>query len=279
MKILLFGSSGLLGNYLKRTLMKENDIISPAKYELDIQATEKIEKKIDSENIEAIINASGMTNVYLCEKNEEKTYKINAIAPGDVAKIAYNHNIPFVHFSTNFIFDGKKNDLYLESDKPNPLNVYAKSKVDGENRVRQNNTNSLIIRSAEIFGIGKYSPNHNIPYYIIRQIINKKDLNLYQINTSPTYAYHIALRVMELIKNKVNGILHLVNNGQCTYFEIAEKILKIMKRRAEIKIKESIFSFDVATNIPLGSERLSKTGIEEMPDAQTALSEFIKEVL
>ena len=99
MKILLFGSSGLLGNYIKRTLMKEHDIISPAKYELDIQATEKIEKTVDSENIEAIINASGMTNVYLCEKNEEKTYGINAIAPGEISKIAYDHNIPFIHFS------------------------------------------------------------------------------------------------------------------------------------------------------------------------------------
>ena len=114
MKILIEGGNGLLGTYLRKVLMKKHTIISPTKHELDISNSNKLRKYIDTVEPDIILNAAGMTNVYLCEKNTEKAFKINTSAPAEMARIAYDHNIYFIHFSTNFIFDGEKGSPYNE---------------------------------------------------------------------------------------------------------------------------------------------------------------------
>ena len=279
MKILIEGGNGLLGTYLRKVLMKKHTIISPTKHELDISNSNKLRKYIDTVEPDIILNAAGMTNVYLCEKNTEKAFKINTSAPAEMARIAYDHNIYFIHFSTNFIFDGEKGSPYNEYDKPNPLNIYAKSKFEAEKMIAEINSNALIIRSAEIFGVGPFSAGHNIPYYIVRQLINRKNLNLFKIITSPTYARHIAERVSEIIDLQLNGILHLVNDGECSYFEIADMIFEIMKKKSDMKVKESVFDLNAPDNIPMNSILMKDLKITPMPSTMNAITEFIKEVL
>lgn len=279
MNIFLAGGSGLLGSYIRKTLSQGNNIIAPDKYALDIRNNEQLTAAITESEPDAIINASGMTNVYMCEKKQEDAFSINAKAPSAMAKLAYDYNVKFIHFSTNFIFDGSKETSYIESDKPNPVNNYAKSKYEAEQGIMDINSNALIIRSAEIFGVGTFSAGHNIPYYIVRQIINKRNINLYNIITSPTYALHIAQRIPQMIENDISGVLHIVNRGELSYFNIAETILELMHSESQLKLKESVFDFDAPSYIPMDSERYKDTGLQPMPDTETAIREFLKEVL
>lgn len=279
MNILIFGSRGLLGSYLKRVLDKAHKIFTPSKEQLNISDTRKIEEFINKNDIDSIINAAGMTNVYVCEKNREKAMEINAYAPGRIAELSRRLDKDMLYFSTNFIFDGEKGEPYNESDEPNPLNVYAESKYAGEQLVREENEDALIIRSAEIFGVGNCSTGHNIPYYIVRQIMNKRTIHLYDIKTSPTYALDIARRVRTLIEKDVYGILHLVNKGECSYSEIAGMIFDMMKRKTDISPKKSVFDFDAPSEIVMESNRIEEIPVENMPPIKDAMKEFIDEVL
>lgn len=279
MKVFLMGGSGLLGSYIRKALSRDNAVFAPDKYKLDMRDNEQLAKAITDSEPDVIINAAGMTNVYMCEKKSKEAYSINAQAPAAMARLAYDHNVKFIHFSSNFIFDGNKGEPYVESDTANPLNNYAKSKYEAEKAVMQLNSKALIIRSAEIFGVGPYSAGHNIPYYIVRQIINQKNINLYNIITSPTYALHIAKRIPDMIQQDITGILHLVNRGRHSYFEIAQTIMEMMNRESKLKLKESVFDFDAPSFIPMKSDRMENTEIEPMPDTQTAIREFLREVL
>lgn len=279
MKIFLMGGSGLLGSYIRKTLSRDNTVFAPDKYKLDIRDNEQLAKSITDCEPDVIINAAGMTNVYMCEKKGKEAYSINAQAPAAMARLAYDHNVKFIHFSSNFIFDGNKEEPYVESDTANPLNNYAKSKYEAEKAIMQLNSKALIIRSAEIFGVGPYSAGHNIPYYIVRQIINKKNINLYNIITSPTYALHIAKRIPVMIQHDITGIIHLVNRGKYSYSEIAQIIMDMMNRESKLKLKESVFDFDAPSFIPMESERMGEAEIEPMPDTQIAIREFLREVL
>ncbi|MFO8062693.1 MAG: SDR family oxidoreductase, partial [bacterium] len=270
---------GLLGSYLRRVLGEQHTVSAPSKEALNISDTRAIEEYLNTHSIDYIINAAGMTNVYMCEKKREKAMEINAHAPGRIASLCSRTQRGMIYFSTNFIFDGEKNAPYIEEDTPNPLNVYAESKLAGENAVLKAHSNALIIRSAEIFGVGNCSPGHNIPYYIVRQIMNRRTIHLYDIKTSPTYALDIARRIGPLMENDISGILHLVNEGECTYFEIADMIFELMKRKTDISPKKSVFDFDAPTNIVMESSRIGDMPVEEMPSLEHTLEEFIQEVL
>lgn len=279
MNVLIFGGKGLLGSYLRRVLGEQHTVSAPSKEDLNISDTRAVEEFLNIHSIDYIINAAGMTNVYMCEKKSEMAMEINAHAPGRIASLCSKTQRGMIYFSSNFIFDGEKDAPYIEKDTPNPLNVYAESKLAGENAVSEAYSNALIIRSAEIFGVGNSSPGHNIPYYIVRQIMNRRKIHLYDIKTSPTYALDIARRIGPLMENDISGILHLVNEGECTYFEIADMIFDLMNRKSGISPKKSVFDFDVPTSIVMKSSRIGDLSVEKMPSLEHALEEFIREVL
>ncbi len=279
MSILIFGGNGLLGKYLIRQFKKNNKVFYPNSHILNIVNIKKIKEFINKNNIEIIINAAGMTNIYVCERNPEKAYKINTYAPIEIAKLSYDYNIKFIHFSSNFVFDGKKESPYIETDKPNPLNIYGKTKYKADIGILENNDKTLIIRSAEIFGVANFNVNHNIPYYIIRQLMNNKRINLYEIKTSPTYAKDLAEKTEELINNNISGIIHITNIGFVSYFDIANRIFQLMNKKTEMRKKNKVFDFHVPRNIQMSSNRLKKLNIAPLSNIDNALQRFIKEVL
>lgn len=279
MRILLLGGSGLLGKALNMSLSQDNTMYMPKHHELDITQVKELHAYINDIDPDIIINAAAMTSVYMCEKKSASAFLINSKAPAVLAGIAHERNIRFIHFSTNFIFDGKKGSEYDENDIPEPLNVYAQSKRQGELMVLEENPDSLIIRSAEIFGKGPFSSIHNIPYYMIRQIISKKNIHIYDIQTSPTHAYELADKVRELIQLKANGILHLANRGNITYEQIADMLFSRMRRKGEIVKKTSVFEFEAPSRIAIKSVRNEELGIEPMKTFEDAMDDFLAMVL
>lgn len=281
MNILILGGGGLLGKYLSKTFEKEYRVFTPSHSDLNITNFERYRSFVKQNNISICINCAGITNIYYCEKNPEESLKINAHSPGELAKISKEFNIKFVHLSTGFVFNGEKQEEYVETDLPEPKNVYGFSKYKGEILILENNPDALIIRTDEIFGYGGFTPGHNVIGFTIKKIIEGKDISLYDILTSPTYALDLSLKIQELMKKNINvsGILHIVNAGIFSYIDVAKMIKDCLKKNVNINIRNDELIGKIPKNCALKSIRLKKLGINEMVPFENALKRCIKEFL
>src|SRR3989338_10650009 len=152
MKILLLGKHGLLGSALAQTLAAKHNIAAFGHDELDITNEKKVIEAVSKTNPEIAINAAGYTAVDKAETEKELALKVNAHGPKFLAQACEQRKITLVHFSTDYIFDGKNSAGYKETDAPSPLSVYGASKAEGEKNILENCTRVFLIRTSWLFG-------------------------------------------------------------------------------------------------------------------------------
>ncbi|MGB9600157.1 MAG: SDR family oxidoreductase, partial [Myxococcota bacterium] len=150
-RILIFGD-GLLGGGFKKYLPSnfERTVISHS--ECDIMNITGVKKVVSDYNPDIIINTAAITDVDYCENHQQEAFVVNSGGAGYIASVARDRGIKVVHISTDYVFDGKKGDRYLEDDETNPLSIYAKSKYEGEQLVSFSGANYLIVRVQWLFG-------------------------------------------------------------------------------------------------------------------------------
>ena len=233
-KILLFGSSGQIGSNLKKKLKiisKKVKILS--KKELNLENFNSIKKVLDKIQPNLIINAAGYTKVDEAEKEKDKCFKINTLSTNEIAKWSYKNNCFLVHYSTVYIFDGKKKKPWKEVDKPNPKNFYGKSKLKGENKIIKSKCNYLILRLNWIYN----DDGENFPKKIIKKIKENKKIFLVnnQIGT-PNHAEFISNVTINIIKKiiidkKNPKILNISARGKTNYYNFAKIIYQKLKNK------------------------------------------------
>ena len=152
-RVLVLGASGMFGTAVER-IFKESglEVFGPGHSELDILDRSQLEKKIDEITPEAIVNSAVFMGIPACEDNPQRAFEINTVAALELARICKKRGIVLVQTSTNAIFDGKKGDLYVETDAPNPQNIYGLSKYAGEVGVRNTVPMHYIVRFPKLFG-------------------------------------------------------------------------------------------------------------------------------
>jgi dTDP-4-dehydrorhamnose reductase len=144
MRILLFGKNGQLGWELNRTLMCLGELVALDYPEIDFEKPPNVIKVLNQIKPDLIVNAAAYTNVDKAEEEPDKARLINADTPGEIANWCKLHNAVLIHYSTDYVFDGTKGSPYTEEDEPNPLNVYGKTKLEGEIAVQQSGAPYLI---------------------------------------------------------------------------------------------------------------------------------------
>jgi dTDP-4-dehydrorhamnose reductase len=226
-RILVIGAKGMLGRDLVevlRTSSRNDEVVAWDLGDLDIREEQSTIAKIESIYPEIVINVAAFTNVDECESNEEKVFAINAEGMRHVALGALRCHAKVVYLSTDYVFDGRKKEPYLESDPPNPLNVYGRSKWKGEQYVQELVENSLIIRTQWLYG--RYG--NNFVTSILRQVREKRVLSIVndQIG-SPTYTKDLSKAISVLIQRDVKGIFHVANSDLCTWYTFGQAILKL----------------------------------------------------
>jgi dTDP-4-dehydrorhamnose reductase len=224
MKILLLGHKGMLGSDLLSQLSFHNQVVGMDREEIDITSATECKKAVDDEKPDIIINAAADTNVDACETNKEGCFAVNAEAVKNIAEACRKKNIKIIHFSTDYVFDGKSRDPYKEDHACNPINVYAASKLAGEEYLQKMSKNYILIRTAWLYG--KNGQN------FVRTILeNSKTTSKLEVVDdqigSPTYARDLSVAVDLLIEKNITGIFHLTNRGYCSWFEFAVKILQM----------------------------------------------------
>jgi len=283
MKILILGAKGNLGAQLVKVFVKGNEVLGWDKSEIDITDRELILKKIGEIRPELVINAAAYNAVDKCEDSDEEyeaAKKINIDGPKFLAEVCLKIGATLVHYSTNYVFDGKKKSGYNETDQPRPLNRYGKTKFHGEKRILELSGQGLkwyLIRTSKLFGPGGTSAMAKPNFFdiILEQAKNKSELEVIDDEISCfTYSPDLAKATKELVQaDKGYGIYHLMNSGAGTWYEAAGELFRI----AGLKIKVLPISRDKLLK-PAKRPKYSvllNTKLPPLRDYKEALREYL----
>ena len=233
MKILILGAKGMLGHDLVE-VFHDNEIIGWDIENLDLTDFALTEKKITELKPELIINAAAYTAVDDAETNREVALKVNGEVVGNLAKIAKKLDIPIVHYSTDYVFNGENAEGYQEDEKQiAPLNVYGESKALGEKLLQENTDKFYLIRISWLYG----KNGKNFVETMLKLAKEKDELGIINDQTGcPTYTKDVALKTKEIIEGKLPfGIYHSANSGKATWYEFAKKIFELAKVNIKAK--------------------------------------------
>ncbi len=224
MHILITGSNGMFGHALTAVLSKQHPLTGFDLPELDITNLSSVKAAISTCRPDVIINAAAYTDVDGCETNENQAFAANATGPRNLAVIANELNIPLVHISTDYVFDGISPIPYNVSDIPNPQSVYGKSKLSGEKHIRELCSRHYIIRTSWLYGLH----GRNFVSTMLCLAREQDELGVVNDQTgSPTYTVDLAEAIAQLILIKpAYGTYHITNSGTCTWYEFTLEILR-----------------------------------------------------
>jgi len=242
MKIFLTGRNGQLGYRLERDLKKIYEVIATDRDSLNLIDTQLIKDAIYQVKPDLIINAAAYTDVDKAEKEKDLAYKVNALAPEALSQAAKALDIPIIHISTDYVFDGAKERPYVEDDQVNPLSVYGITKWQGEKFVRQH-PKHFILRTSWIF-----SPHgNNFLKSIFKLAQEKTSLSVVDDQWgSPTSvetlskAIQIIIQYLDQKNNlEVYGTYHVTSDGETNWYSYAKKIIDTLESfKIELKLKK-----------------------------------------
>ena len=240
-KILLTGKNGQLARTIVSQLKKNYKIFTYSKKELDITKKNEIEKYVKIHKPKFLINTAAYNNVEKAEKNDALAKKVNCLGVKYLEEVCFLNNVFLIHFSTDYVFDGRQNKPYTELHKPKPINKYGQSKLDGEKILLANKKlHFVILRLSWVYSkIGKNFITK------IKKIIQKKFiLNVvseqFGIPTSTGFiVYNLNKILKEIIKgNKFEKIYHLTPNGNTSWFGFSKIILMFLKKKSNNRFKK-----------------------------------------
>jgi dTDP-4-dehydrorhamnose reductase len=216
-KTLIIGANGMLGSDICKVFP---EALKLTHRELDIKNREQVLESIQRIKPDVVINAAAYTDVEGCEDNRELAFQVNGYGPGYIAQACSKTGTTLFHFSTDYVFDGSRNE-YMESDTPNPINVYGQSKLLGEQKIAENTEDYKIIRISWLFGIH----GRNFVETILKlspQVDKVKVVN--DQFGKPTYTVDLANKITNVIGLEA-GIYHLTNEGVCSWDEFASAVI------------------------------------------------------
>ena len=290
MRILLTGKDGQIGFALHKKLVSLGEVIATNRNELNLENFDVIRTFIAKIKPDIIINAASYTYVDKAESDIELAYKVNTEAPRVLAEKASQLNIPIIHFSTDYIFDGLKNEPYQETDQANPQSIYGKTKWKGEEAVRQHKKH-IILRTSWVFS----DHGQNFLKTILKLIQEKSSLNIVSDQQgTPTSADALAdvtYKIIKTILKKPNfedfGTYHVALDGETNWYQYA---CFITDEAIRLGLKTIMASYDIKSissdsystiakrpmNSRLDTTKIKKTFMLELPHWKKEVLSLLK---
>jgi dTDP-4-dehydrorhamnose reductase len=232
MKVLVSGAAGMLGRDVMLAAGNAgHDVVGFGRAELDVTDPAGLEKKLDLERPDVVINCSAWTDVDGAEESEEAAFAVNGTGAGNIAAAAAKVGASVVYVSSDYVFDGSKGAPYVESDQVAPLSAYGRTKLAGEEATAAANKRHFVVRSAWLFGIG----GGNFVETMLRLAADHGEVLVVRDQVgSPTYTWHLAYGVVRLIEGIEFGIHHMAAAGQCSWYEFAREIFEQAKVECKV---------------------------------------------
>ncbi|MCD6454416.1 MAG: dTDP-4-dehydrorhamnose reductase [Candidatus Aminicenantes bacterium] len=279
MRILITGGKGQLSWALKKEL-EHHTLLAPSREELNITDFRKFEQMVSEFKPEFLINTAAMTNVDACEDEPLKAFAVNAIAPGRIAEFSERYSFTLIHISTDYVFDGRKKEPYIEEDCAFPISVYGNSKLAGENLVNSNSSESYVLRTAGLFGPGG---RKNFVRFVVENLKEGRPLKIVSDRySSPTYTLELARQIKIIIEKKpLPGVYHATSEGECSWYDFAKRIAEIKGFNSYLISPVKAEEFKQKAMRPLYSvlenRKLKNAGLNVFSHCMEALERYLLE--
>jgi dTDP-4-dehydrorhamnose reductase len=281
-KLLITGADGQLGYALARLLDERFAVVGTNRSACDITNPEQVREVVEDNGPDAVLHCAAWTDVDGCEQDPDTAYRVNGQATARLADICAKTGTRLVYFSTDFVFDGEKGEPYSEADQPNPLNVYGRSKLAGEEAVRNANKDNVIVRVSWLYS----ARGRNFLSSMIQRANNSRAGKSEPIRvvddqlSSPTWVNEVARQTAAILGNDLTGIIHAVAHGACSRYDMVTRLFDELG--AELQVERCrAAEFPQAAQRPaysaLVNTRLQQAGIDVMRPWDTALREFLNQ--
>ena len=224
MKLLVLGAGGMLGHDVVRAATEANvEVLGLSRAEVDVTDEAAVAAALYEQRPDTVVNCAAYTNVDGAEAEPELALRVNGEAAGNVARAAAALDARVVYVSTDYVFDGRKGAPYLETDEPNPLSSYGRSKLAGERATVEANARHFVVRSSWLFGA--HGSNFVDTMLGLGQELDQVVVVRDQVGC-PTYTGHLAEALVRLAETHAFGVHHIAGAGHCSWYEFAQEIFR-----------------------------------------------------
>ena len=278
MKILVTGGWGQLGWDCREVFSPKHEVLALDLPNLDITEAASVDGVLNLWKPDAIVNCAAYTAVDRAESDVAKAWRVNREGPALLASRAAARDILLVHMSTDYVFDGLRPvpQPYVETDKPNPVSVYGKSKLAGEREIQERDPRHAILRTAWLYG----SHGYNFLKTILRRAVNEPQKGLRVVSDqygTPTWSRQLAQQILAVLDAEATGLFHASGEGYCSWFDFAKEFISAMKLDCEVRPCTTA-DYPTSTVRPANSilenAALKKAGLNVMRDWREDLREY-----
>lgn len=281
-KVILFGAAGQLGMELAREFSNRGcEVEGYDRQQVDITDPAAVERAVASFDAQVVVNAAAYNQVDVAEKEPLAAYLVNGLAVRNIAMACRQNGSLLVHFSTDYVFDGKAGRPYTEADRAHPLGAYAVSKLAGEMYARAYHEDPLVIRTSGVFGPGGLrTARGNFIELMLRLAKSAQPIRVVEDHVaSPTYAPALAARTADLVERNIRGVIHVGGGTPISWYEYAKLIFQEAGLKPELR-PTSEREYRTPAQRPkysaLSNSRMEGLGVEKMPALDVAVRSYLQ---
>ena len=280
-RVLITGGGGQLASDLEALLQGVADMYAPSRAQLDIADEQAVEATFATFQPTLVVNCAAFHNVEVCEREEDRSFEVNARAVGRLARRCTEASAKLVHLSTNYVFDGTSSSAYDEESTPNPRSIYAISKLAGEHTALAYAPDALVVRTAGLYGLhGSASKGGN---FVVRMIARAREQGSLKVvadqHLTPTFTADLAAAILDAVGAGLTGTLHLTNSGATSWHGFTEAIMELAGVDVPVDATDTVRApgaADRPLNGVLHSVHLQRVGLVPLRPWREALADYLE---
>jgi dTDP-4-dehydrorhamnose reductase len=278
--VLITGGGGQLASDLEEQLRDRREVTAPGRAQLDITDRDAVAATFERVRPSVVFNCAAFHNVEVCEREEDRSFEVNARAVKRLAEHCAESGAAFVHLSTNYVFGGDAPDPYSETDLPRPRSIYAISKLAGEHAALAYCPDALVVRGSGLYGRhGSASKGGNFVQRMLARALEQGALKMVaDQRLTPTYTADLAASLIAAVEQHARGLLHITNAGDCSWHEFTLAIMEIAGLDVPVEPVATVRppgGADRPLNGVLSCERAGAAGLPGLRPWQDALQEYM----
>jgi dTDP-4-dehydrorhamnose reductase len=282
-RVLITGGGGQLASDLQERLRESCEVAAPGRAELDITDQRAVDALFDEHRPALVFNCAAFHNVEVCEREEDRSFEVNARAVKRLAERCAEADAVFVHLSTNYVFAGDAPEPYRETDLPSARSIYAISKLAGEHSALAYCPDALVVRSSGLYGRhGSASKGGN---FVQRMLARAREQGALKMvadqRLTPTYTADLAEALIAAVDRDVRGLLHVTNGGACSWHEFTLAIMELAGVEVPVEPVSTVRppgGADRPLNGVLSCARAREAGLPGLRDWRDALEDYMSSV-
>jgi len=240
MKVTVIGANGQLGGDVVRAFERNgDDVCSLTHTDIEVSNIDSVWQALRATSPEVLVNTSAMHHVERCEQDPAAAFAVNALGPRNLAQVTRDLGALVIHISTDYVFDGKKGEPYVEDDAPLPLNVYGNTKLAGEHFVRSLNPRHFVLRASALYGKDPCRGKGGLNFVELMLKLARERGKVRVVNSevvTPTSTAELAKQIVLLSRSDAHGLYHATAEGSCSWYEFAKEIFEATNTEAQLDV-------------------------------------------